>query len=107
MFGDTAIHRQPHFYGEFHRFAIERRQNAGHAEANGTDLRILRRAEGGAATTKDFGIRQQLRVDFEADDGFEIHNFLKMFFAQMQVIGWKYDQNQRRWAVPKNGGSSM
>ena len=55
------------------RPAVEHRKRPRQTEADWADVGIGRGAEFRATTTKDLRVGQQLRVDFEADDGFEIH----------------------------------
>ena len=51
---------------------IEHGKRAWQAQAHGTDLRVRRGAELGAAAAEDLRARLQLGVDFEADDGFPV-----------------------------------
>jgi hypothetical protein len=55
--------------GQFHGARVEHGQRAGEAEAHGTDVGVGRIAEAGAAAAEHLALRQQLRVNLEADDG--------------------------------------
>ena len=52
---------------------VEHGQHAGHAEAHRTGLGVGRRAERGWTATKNLGGSLELGVNFQADDGFEVH----------------------------------
>ena len=71
-----AAERVPGAHAELDRPAVQHRQRPGHAEADGTDVGVRRRAEARAAAAEDFRLRQELRVDFQTDDRLEGHGML-------------------------------
>ena len=68
---DRAAERERRPHGELHGAAVQDRQRAGQPEADGTGAVFGVGAEPRAAAAEDLGGGQQLRVDLEADDGFE------------------------------------
>jgi len=67
-FGDLAIQRDCRLQPQLERATIHHRQRARHADAQRASLRVGRGAEFRAASAKQLAARQQLHVDFQADD---------------------------------------
>ena len=70
---DRAVSSHRCANGQLDRAAIEYRERARIAEANGTDVCVGRRAECGGAGTEDLRRRRQMRMNLEADDCFPRH----------------------------------
>ena len=69
--GDLAVERQPGLNGGFDRGAVDHGQHARHPQTDGAHARVGRRARiVGAAAAEHLGARQQLGMDFHADDQF-------------------------------------
>jgi hypothetical protein len=66
--GDRAIERHSGAQGQVEGTPVEDRQRSRQAQAHGARRRVGRQAEPGAAATEQLGFRQQLNVDFQADD---------------------------------------
>ena len=66
--GDLAIQRHGRLECQLERPAVHHRQRAGHADADRAGLRVRRRAEPRAASAEQLRPREQLHVDFQADD---------------------------------------
>ncbi len=71
---DVAAERERRLDGEVHRLPVQHRQGAGQSEADRTDLRVRRRAEGGAAAAENLGAGLQLGVNFETDYCVKAHD---------------------------------
>ncbi len=72
---DLAIERQPHANGELDGAAVDHRQRARLAGADGANVAVRfggRRIHDGAAA-EHFRSREQFGVDFESNDRFVIH----------------------------------
>ena len=65
---DLEVERLRGLDGEFDRLAVEHRQRAGHAEADGADVGVGLGAEDVGAAAEDLGLGEQLHVHFETDD---------------------------------------
>jgi hypothetical protein len=68
---DAAAERERRARGELDGAAVEHGERAGEPETDGTERRVGLGAEPGRAAAEDLGGRQQLRVNFEADNRFE------------------------------------
>ena len=70
VFGDFAVQRQAGADGVVHGFAVDDRQHAGHAEADGADVGV---GPGvgvvGGAAAEHLAAGAELDVGFQADDG--------------------------------------
>ena len=66
--GDLAVEGQGGPEGQVEGPAVHDRQHAGHADADRAGRRVGRQAELRAAAAEQLGLRQQLDVDFQADD---------------------------------------
>ena len=62
------MERESGLDGELHRQPVQHRQRARHAQADGTDVRVRRRAEAGGTAAEDLGRGGELDVHFQADD---------------------------------------
>ena len=65
---DGAAQRERRLEGEVERPAVHDGQRAGQAGAYGTGGRVRRQAKLSTTAAKELGARQQLDVDFQADD---------------------------------------
>lgn len=70
---DPASERKRRAYSRIDCRVIHDRQRAGQADADGTDVRVGRRAERCPASAEHFRMGAQLRVNLEADDCFKSH----------------------------------
>jgi hypothetical protein len=66
---DLAVDGLGREHGELDAFAVEHRQRAGQAEADGADVGVGLAAVLVDAAAEGLGLGEQLDVDFEADDG--------------------------------------
>ena len=66
--GDAAIQGHGRLEGQVERPPIHDRQRSRHADANRTRRRVGGQAELGAAAAKQLRLRQELDVNFQADD---------------------------------------
>ena len=72
-----AVGGQGHAQGVVHDLAVEYRQHPGHAQADRADMGVGGGAELGGAAAEDFGGGFQLGMDFQSDDGFELHGVFR------------------------------
>ncbi len=70
---DPAAQRERRANRKLDRAPVEHGQRARQPETHRTHRRVRRRAKRRPASAEDLGVRQQLSVDLEADDGFERH----------------------------------
>ena len=75
---DAAAECQRGGDGVVDGLAVEDRQRAGLTRAHGAHLRIGRGAERRAAAAEDLGLRAQLRVNLEPDDGLVRHGITQI-----------------------------
>src|SRR5580704_7853612 len=68
MLVHRAVQRQRGTGSHFDYPLVQHRQGAGKAETDGTSVGVGRVAEARGATAENFGVGQQLDVDFQADD---------------------------------------
>src|SRR6185503_11350746 len=73
---ESAIQGQGGFRGHDSRFPAQNGQGTGKTKANRARVRVGRRPKCGRTRTEDFGLGQQLRMDFKTDDRFVGHKFL-------------------------------
>ena len=67
-FVDGTVEGQGGAHAQFDSAFVEDRKSAGESETDGASVGIGRVAEARGATAKDFGMGEELRVDFQADD---------------------------------------
>src|SRR5207249_7534658 len=65
----SAVQGKGGAHGHFDGALVEHGKCAWEAEADRTDIGVGRIAEAGGAAAEDFCAREELHVDFEADDG--------------------------------------
>src|SRR5213082_1098029 len=68
MVVDRAVQGERGAHGHLDGALVEHGQSAGEAEADGTDIGVGRIAEASGAAAEDFCAREELDVDFQADD---------------------------------------
>ena len=72
---DRAVRRKPRLDRELYDAAVDDRQDARQAETDGTDMRVLRGAEGCGAAAENLRVGLELAVNLKTDDSFEFHAF--------------------------------
>ena len=71
---DLAVGGHGHAQGKVHHLFVEHRQYARHPQTNRAGVRVGGRTEFGGATAEYLGSGFQLGMNFQADDGFKMHN---------------------------------
>src|SRR5882762_3582037 len=69
MLVNGAIQRERGAHGHFDGALVQHGESSGQAEADGADVGVRGITEARGAAAEDFGAREKLDVDFEADDG--------------------------------------
>ena len=68
---DAAIQRHRRQRGKLHCVLVQHRECAGHPQTNRANVAVGRSAEAGRAGAENLARRQQVNVNFQADDRLE------------------------------------
>ena len=100
---DRAAERERGAHGQLDRLAVEDRQGARQAQADGADVGVGPAAEGGRAAAEDLGPREELGVDLEADDGLPVGESHPCYRASVRSPRWGAAARRMPPSAPPRG----
>jgi hypothetical protein len=76
VLADLGVNRQAEHHGHAHRFLVQHRQHAGHAQVDQAGLGIGFGAERGGATGENLRLGGELGMNLQPDHNFPLHSVL-------------------------------